>query len=184
MRYRGTMFGPDYLDNIFLAQFNTHTLVRTQIMRDGASFRSTDQDFLTSTDPDFHPTDVLEDADGSLLVIDTGGWFRIGCPSSRIAKPEILGGIYRIRRRGVTPTNDPRGRKLEWAKATDPKNWPSGWPMPARPCAIMPISELAAHGPEAVEALKQYWHTSDDPDGRAPGRLDAGSNRYAGRLGP
>ena len=41
------------------------------------------RDFLISDDPDFHPTDVLEDADGSLLVIDTGGWFRIGCPTRR-----------------------------------------------------------------------------------------------------
>ena len=40
---------------------------------------------------------MFEDADGSLLVIDTGGWFRIGCPTSQIAKPDVLGGIYRIR---------------------------------------------------------------------------------------
>jgi putative heme-binding domain-containing protein len=165
MRYRGSMFGPDYLDNIFLVQFNTHTLVRTQLVRDGATFRSTDQDFLTSTDPDFHLTDVLEDADGSLLVIDTGGWFRIGCPTSRIAKPEVLGGIYRIRRRGVTPTSDPRGRKLEWPKAT-PAELASRLEN-ARPAVRdHAMSELAARGAESVEALKHYWHTSDDAGGR------------------
>ena len=56
------------------------------------------RDFLTSRDPDFHPTDVIEDADGSLLVLDTGAWFIHGCPISRVAKPEIKGAIYRIRR--------------------------------------------------------------------------------------
>ncbi len=53
---------------------------------------------MVSDDPDCHPTDVIEAPDGSLLVINTGGWFRIGCPTSQIAKPEIAGAIYRIRR--------------------------------------------------------------------------------------
>ncbi|HEY5313028.1 MAG TPA: HEAT repeat domain-containing protein, partial [Pirellulales bacterium] len=142
-----------------------HTLVRTQLTRDGATFRSADQDFLTSTDMDFHPTDVLEDADGSLLVIDTGGWFRIGCPTSRIAKPEILGGIYRIRRHGATPMSDPRGRKLEWARATDAKL--AERLADARPAVRdHAMSELASHGAGAVEPLKQYWHHSDDPGAR------------------
>lgn len=86
----------------FVTQFNTHKVVKTIVERHGATFRAVETtDFLVSDDPDFHPTDVLEDADGSLLVIDTGGWFRIGCPQSQIAKPEITGGIYRIRRVGA-----------------------------------------------------------------------------------
>ena len=70
--------------------------------------------FWCPTSSDFHPTDVLEDADGSLLVIDTGGWFRIGCPTSQIAKPEIGGGIYRIRRADAPPVADPRGLEIDW----------------------------------------------------------------------
>jgi putative heme-binding domain-containing protein len=101
----------------FVTQFNTHKVVKTTLERDGASFRhvSTD-DFLVSSDPDFHPTDVIEDADGSLLVINTGGWFRIGCPTSQIAKPEIAGAIYRIRRNGAHHIDDPRGRDLQLAE--------------------------------------------------------------------
>jgi hypothetical protein len=49
-----------------------------------------DSDFLSSSDPDFHPTDVLEDADGNLLVIDTGAWYKL-CPSSQLAKADVLG---------------------------------------------------------------------------------------------
>jgi len=58
---------------------------------------------------------VLEDADGSLLVFDTGAWFIHGCPISRVAKPEIRGSIYRIRKIGVPAIADPRGASLSFA---------------------------------------------------------------------
>jgi putative membrane-bound dehydrogenase-like protein len=114
MRYRSDAFGPEYRGNLFSAQFNRRRIVRHVLERDGATFRTRTEDFLVASDPDFHPTDVLEDADGSLLVIDTGGWFRIGCPASRIAKPEIKGAIYRVRRKDAPRLADPRGLKLAW----------------------------------------------------------------------
>ena len=82
----------------------------------GATFRTRDSDFLVSDNPDFHPTDVLEDADGSLLVIDTGGWYKLCCPTSQLAKPDVRGAIYRVRRTGAPKVNDPRGLKLAWTK--------------------------------------------------------------------
>ena len=100
----------------FVTEFNTHKVVRTELFRDGSTFRAETSDFLAAASDDFHPTDVLEDADGSLLVIDTGGWFRIGCPTSQIAKPNILGAIYRIRRTGAKKIDDPRGLAIEWDK--------------------------------------------------------------------
>ena len=99
IRYRGDAFGKDYRDAYFTAQFNPHRIQRHLIERDGAGFRVRTEDFVTCDDPDFHPTGLVEDADGSLLVIDTGGWFRIGCPSSQVAKPHVTGGVYRIRRK-------------------------------------------------------------------------------------
>ncbi len=60
------------------------------------------------------PTDVVEDADGSLLVIDTGPWYKLCCPTSQLAKPEVLGGIYRVRRKGAPKPRDPRGSALAW----------------------------------------------------------------------
>jgi putative heme-binding domain-containing protein len=80
--------------------------------RSGATFETTDSRFLTSSDPDFHPTDVLADADGSLLVVDTGGWFIEGCPLSRVAKPDIPGGIYRIRKVDGAEIQNPWGRSI------------------------------------------------------------------------
>lgn len=109
MRFRSDQFGPDYRDNVFITIFNTHKVIRSIVERSGATFTTRQEDFLVSENIDFHPTDVLEDADGSLLVIDTGGWFRIGCPTSQVAKPEIHGAIYRIRRKGAHQVDDPRG---------------------------------------------------------------------------
>src|SRR4051795_5821956 len=113
-RYRSNVFGDEYHDNLFSAQFNPHRVQRHVVFREGATFRTEDSDFLTSRDPDFHPTDVIEDADGSLLVLDTGAWFIHGCPISRVAKPEIKGSIYRIRRSGSRPSADPRGERIDF----------------------------------------------------------------------
>ena len=121
MRYRGTAYGPRYQNAYFSAHFNTGKVVNTRIERQGATFRSSDEDFLSSTSKDFHPTDILEDADGSLLLVDTGGWFRISCPASKVAKPKILGAIYRIRRQGAVRSDDPRGSRFAWDQATAPQ---------------------------------------------------------------
>ncbi|HVS35498.1 MAG TPA: PVC-type heme-binding CxxCH protein, partial [Gemmataceae bacterium] len=117
IRYRGDAFGSEYKDSYFTAQFNPHRIQHHIIERDGAGFRVRTEDFVTCDDPDFHPTGLVEDADGSLLVIDTGGWFRIGCPTSQVAKPNILGGVYRIRRKDAPKIDDPRGLRLAWDKA-------------------------------------------------------------------
>lgn len=113
LRYRSAAFGAPYQGNLFSAQFNSHRLQRHVVTRDGATFKTQDTDFFTSSDPDMHPTDVMEDADGSLLVLDTGAWFIHGCPLSRVAKPNIKGAVYRIRRQGARVA-DPRGAKLAW----------------------------------------------------------------------
>ena len=86
-----------------MTHFNTQRLTRMEMVRDGehqngASYKVTEREFLKLRNPDVHLTDVLEDRDGSLLVADTGGWFRIGCPSSLMAKPDIAVAIYRVRK--------------------------------------------------------------------------------------
>ncbi len=116
MRYRSEGFGPEYRDNLFITFFNRHKVIRSILARSGSTFTSREEEFLVSEDNDFHPTDVLEDADGSLLIINTGGWFRIGCPVSEISKPGVLGAIYRIRRKGTKKIEDPRGLALNLEK--------------------------------------------------------------------
>ena len=99
MLRRGAL-NPNWQNQIFIAHFNTQRVARMEIIPDGATYRTTEHEFLKLNSPDSHLTDVIEDRDGSLLVLDTGGWFRIGCPSSLTAKPEIPGAVYRVRRNG------------------------------------------------------------------------------------
>lgn len=115
-RYRSPQFGPEYQGALFTSQFNVHRVQQHTLTREGATYRCKDKDFLTSNDYDVHVTDVLEDADGSLLVVDMGAWFNYGCPNSKIAKPEIKGAIYRIRRTGVPAVKDPWGKALDLDK--------------------------------------------------------------------
>ena len=112
--YRNDVLGSDFKNNLFSAQFNTHSVIRHKLFRDGANFRTEDEVFFSSENEDFHPTDVLEDADGSLLVVETGGWFIKGCPLSQVSKPELKGSIYRIRREAANKVEDPYGNDLQW----------------------------------------------------------------------
>lgn len=112
--YASTFLGDEYRDNLFVAQFNLRKVSRHELIPDGASFQTRDTDFLVSDNFDFHPTDVFEDADGSLLIVDTGGWYKICCPTSQLHKPDILGAIYRVRRQGMPAVADPRGERLNF----------------------------------------------------------------------
>lgn len=116
MRYRSGAMDHHWRDNYFATFFNSGKVVRLELAREGSTYRAMQREFLSSDSRDFHPTDVLEDADGSLLVVDTGGWFYRGCPTSQHAKPEILGAIYRIRRKGMTPLVDPWGEQIDWTQ--------------------------------------------------------------------
>ena len=116
-RYESTAFGPEYQDNLFATCFNLHKVLRVQLTPKGSSYEATTEDLLSSPDVDFHPTDVIEDVDGSLLVVNTGGWYKLCCPTSQLHKPDVLGAIYRIKRVGShKPIADPRGLEIDWDK--------------------------------------------------------------------
>jgi putative membrane-bound dehydrogenase-like protein len=151
-RYASRVFGLDYRDNFFVAQFNMQKVTRHVLETSGATFKSRDSDFLVSTNRDFHPTDVLEDADGSLIVIDTGAWYKLCCPSSQLAKPDVLGAIYRITRKGAPRPHDPRGRGLSWDTMSAPQL--TRLLDDSRPAVRnQAIQRLAKQGTPAVSAL-------------------------------
>jgi glucose/arabinose dehydrogenase len=152
-RCRGTAFPEGYRGNLFSALFNLHKVMRHIVERDGATFRSRDEDFVTSDDPDFHPTDVVEDADGSLLVVDTGSWFS-HCPTSKIGKGAADGGIYRIRRAEADTVADPWGRSIEWARL-DPRALAGLLDDLRFAVRDRAIALLARRGSEAVGALRE-----------------------------
>lgn len=81
-----------------VTHFNTQRLVRIELTPSGSTYKAVENEFLKLHNPDIHLTDVMEDPrDGSLLLLDTGGWFRIGCPASLMAKSDLLGAVYRIK---------------------------------------------------------------------------------------
>ncbi|MBI4605752.1 MAG: dehydrogenase, partial [Planctomycetes bacterium] len=116
-RCRGAAFPPAMRGSLFTAQHNARRVQRHVLERDGSTFRSRDEDFVTSDDPDFHPSDVLEDADGSLLVVDTGGWYVQHCPTGRIRDSRAPGGIYRVRWVAAPKVDDPWGLAVPWDRA-------------------------------------------------------------------
>src|SRR5690606_34920483 len=89
-------------------------VTRHELVPDGSTFKSIDHDLVVSNHLDFHPTDVIEDADGSLLIVDTGGWYKLCCPTSQLHKPDVLGAIFRLRRTDAVRPADPWGKSLKW----------------------------------------------------------------------
>ncbi len=122
-RYESDVFGAEYLGNLFLCQFNMRKVSRHVLRPSGSTYVSEDSDFVSSEHVDFHPTDVLMDADGSLLVLDTGGWYKLCCPTSQLWKPDVLGGIYRVQRVGAAGPTDPRGLNIAWSQLSVEQLW-------------------------------------------------------------
>ncbi|MCE9565500.1 MAG: c-type cytochrome [Planctomycetes bacterium] len=115
-RLESDQFGKEYDNNIFCCQFNLRKLSRHVLVPTGSTYTTKDSDFVVSDNIDFHPTDVIEDADGSLLIVDTGGWYKLCCPTSQLVKPDVTGAIYRVKKVGSHKIDDPRGMKIDWAK--------------------------------------------------------------------
>lgn len=99
------------------ALFNMQRLTAHQLVAQGASFRTVDHDLVSADRVDFHPTDVIEDADGSLLLIDTGGWYDLCCPTSRIDQKTAPGGIYRITSQATADRTIDRS-SIDWQTAS------------------------------------------------------------------
>ncbi len=164
-RYESRVFGQEYRDSFFATLFNLHKVTRHVLEPDGATFRSHDSDFLRSDSVDFHPTDVLEDADGSLLVVDTGGWYKLCCPTSQLPKPDVLGAIYRVRRKGAARIDDPRGLKLEWGRA-EPGYLVSLLDDERTTVRLRSVAELAKRGAGATGALAAALRYGPTPEAR------------------
>lgn len=121
VRLESDGLGSDYRNTVLASSFNLHKVIRHTLSWNGAALKADLSDLIVSDNLDFHPTDVLEDADGSVIVVDTGGWFKLCCPTSQLEKADVLGGIYRIRKNDHQPPADPRGRNIAWNNASDSK---------------------------------------------------------------
>ena len=159
-RYRSGLFGSRWTDNLLVTFFNSGKVVRLKTQMTGSTYEFTQHEFLSSASREFHPTDVLEDADGSLLVVDTGGWFYRGCPTSQFAKPELLGGIYRIRRDGKVGQADPRGLLIAWDTCT-PQELLELFADARHAVRESAVNEAVARGAEMISALSSVINTAD-----------------------
>ena len=185
-RYVSRVFGDEYRDTFFATMFNLHKVTRHTLEPSGATFQTHDLDFLISKSRDFHPTDVLEDADGSLLVIDTGPWYKLCCPTSQLAKPEVLGAIYRVRRKAAAKLDDPRGLRLAW-RAMNPLELTRLLDDVRPAVQNRALHQFGRVGAAAVPALRQVLTTSKSADARrnavwALTRIEAGEARDAVRV--
>ena len=185
-RYASRAFGDGYQDNFFAAMFNLRKVTRHVLMPSGSTFTTRDEDFVVSDDRDFHPTDVIEDADGSLLVVDTGPWYKLCCPTSQLAKPVVLGAIYRIRRTGATTPRDPRGLTLGWGSMTNDRLVAMlDDPRPVVRSKV--VQQLGKSGSTAVPAIERVLRTSSSAHERrnavwALSRIDDESSRTVNRI--
>ncbi|MFO1093435.1 MAG: PVC-type heme-binding CxxCH protein [Planctomycetaceae bacterium] len=167
--YESGRFGDEFRANLFACCFNMHKVTRHALVEEGATYRPVTEDFVSSSSVDFHPTDIIEDADGSLLIVDTGGWYKLCCPTSTLWKPDVLGAIYRIRRQDAPARSgvwsDPRGLKSAWDEASqDDLLQRLADPRPA--VRERAMQQLAKLGPGAVPALASMYAKSSDRDQR------------------
>ena len=109
--------GAHWPNRFFVAQFSGRCVTQLQLTEMTGTYAAESQDVVTSEDSVFHPTDVIEDADGSLLILDTGGWYLHCCPSSTFFRPEATGFIYRLKRSSAEKIDDSRGLQLDWTNA-------------------------------------------------------------------
>ncbi|ADV62070.1 heme-binding protein [Isosphaera pallida ATCC 43644] len=100
---------------LLTAQFNLRRVSAHRLIPQGATYRTEDRVLVESNHADFHPTDVLEDADGSVLILDTGAWYKLCCPTSQLVDPQVLGAIYRLKPLQGVRRDDPWGRRLDWS---------------------------------------------------------------------
>ncbi len=186
--HSGWGLGEAFADNAFVCAFNLRSVSRHRLLPQGGTFRVESEPFLTGDSADFHPTDVIEDADGSLLVVDTGGWYKLCCPTSQLEKPAVTGAIYRVRRRDTPQLSDPRGFRLAWddvaddalaARLGDPRPtvaWRAVEQLAAR-AATAPLAGVLTDG-SFSEAARQraVWGLAriDGPDARAAVRTALG----------
>ena len=172
-RYESDAFGKAYQDNLFACYFNLHKVGRHVLTPAGGHVHDQGRGLRHQPDLDFHPTDVLEDADGSLLVVDTGGWYKLCCPTSQLHKPDVLAAIYRVRRKGAPKPDDPRGLELAWADPDARRTGRSCSTTRARPCSD------GRSRPWPRPAASRPWPAARRPAARRQGRSprEAGADR-------
>ncbi|MEP6668024.1 MAG: PVC-type heme-binding CxxCH protein [Chthoniobacter sp.] len=105
----GTALGPQFTNQLIHCDAGPRTVRAYPMENDGAGYKASMVDILTSTDNWYRPADVGIAPDGSLYVAD---WYDAGVGGHGMADHEagrIMGRIYRVALEGAkpqVPTND------------------------------------------------------------------------------
>lgn len=177
-----------FKNQLLTACFNLHSVTRHELFSRGATFTTKDTNLVSSDDLDFHPTDVIEDADGSVLIIDTGGWYKLCCPTSQLHKPDIPGAIYRLTKSDTHRHPDPRGTRIDWP-STSVERLAALLSDDRFAVQNRAMEELATRGNEAIPAIHRLCQASLEKSGTSlravwtACRIDSLAARQAVRLG-
>ncbi|WP_020475054.1 PVC-type heme-binding CxxCH protein [Zavarzinella formosa] len=151
---------------LYATQFNMRKVSKHVLKPTGSTYTTEDSNFVVSDNQDFHPTDVLEEADGSILVVDTGGWYKLCCPSSQLVKTDVLGAIYRVRK-ADKKYDDEAWNKKAWPN----KNYPVSkliyylleFPV-SSPFVQRLIESIAGRGDESIEVMAKTLLSANNGD--------------------
>ena len=145
--YRGGQFGPEYADDVFVAEPAANVVAHLRLKRDGLTVTAEhmlyadevwgQREFLASTDERFRPVDVKAGPDGALYVVDMyrgviqdhvfiSEQLRAHAQARGLDRPLGLGRIWRIVREGgkrvsVAPKQDTLtrlGHAVGWQRDT------------------------------------------------------------------
>ena len=164
-RYASRVFGEGYRDNFFAALFNLHKVIRVALEPKGSTFTAMATDFLVSSSRDFHPDRHCRRRRRQPARHRYGTLVQLCCPTSQLAKPEVHGGIYRIRRQNARPPADPRGLQIGWSTLSVAAA--TGLLDDARPAVqSRALRYFASAGDAAVPALARTLAASRSVDAR------------------
>ena len=147
---------------LLTCSFNLHKVFWHPLSFKGSRLHAPARDLVVSDQLDFHPTDVVQAPDGSWLILDTGGWYKLCCPTSQLVKPDVLGGIYRVSAKDTPSVKDPLGQALDWAPKS-PGALIERFDDPRLFVRRRAIEQVAMFGEDAIADLQVALNQTDRP---------------------
>jgi putative membrane-bound dehydrogenase-like protein len=156
----GSALGPQFENQLIHCDAGPRTVRAYPVTNDGAGYKATMVDVLTSEDPWYRPADVAIAPDGSLFVAD---WYDAGVGGHNMAdhdKGTIRGRIYHVA---------PTGGKLSAPKPdfSTAAGCVAALQSPNRATQYVAWQKLAKLGAQAEADLAKLWKESPNPRHRA-----------------
>lgn len=157
------------------AQFNLQKIALHRLIPDGASFQTESVDLLNADRIDFHPVDTLQESDGSLLILDTGGWYDLCCPSSGSDQSIARGGVYRLK-----PVAKQVNKRVNFSRAGKSSNSEVATNSAQKKSKIWALSRDITSNPKDIKNVRSVvtFLADEDPSVQQTAAHIAGLNRW------